>query len=104
MAKLASSDMHTLDAQYHLKCLVDVYNWARNSDSKVKTGSSSSSEVSAETVALVELAAYCISMSSQTKSKPPCLNSDLAKINDARLPTDEFQIQNHQKLTQPGST
>ena len=57
-AMLALFDMHALDAHHHINCLVDVYNRTGNADSKVKSGSSSSGEVSAEAVALAELVAY----------------------------------------------
>ena len=83
MAELELSDMHELDAQYHRNCLV-VYNWACNADSKVKSCSSSSSEVSAEPLALAELVAY-INKQSEKIQAPMFKLSDFANIYDAKL-------------------
>ena len=52
------SDMHALDAQYHRKCLVALYNRMRqhSSDNDCKSNHGKSTTVQAETLA--ELALY----------------------------------------------
>ena len=57
LAKLATSDMHALDAQYHRKCLIALYNRMRKhcKDDARFTGNNS---MSVEAVALAELVSY----------------------------------------------
>lgn len=60
IGKLASGDMVAIEAKYHLKCLVKLYNKARNVSScyAEKVASSSFEPIDAEELAFAELVAF----------------------------------------------
>ena len=85
LAKLAMSDMHALDAQYHRKCLVALYNRMRqhSSDNDCKSNHGKSTTVQAETLA--ELALY-IEEAAQNEDMASVFKlSDLTKLYTERL-------------------
>ena len=85
LAKLAMSDMHALDAQYHQKCLVALYNRMRQYSSHSNINPSHDCALSEQAVALAELASY-IEESAQNDSMRSVFKlSDLAKLYTEHL-------------------
>ena len=58
LSKLASGDIHALDAYYHPSCLTALYNGVRNIRSSKEQEDSKSSRVASEAIALAELVMY----------------------------------------------
>ena len=81
MSKLASVDMHALDAYYHPSCLTALYNRVRNIRSSKEQGDSESSQVALEAIALAELVMYI-----EEVPRPMVFQlSDLAKMYSCLL-------------------
>ena len=57
LVKLATLDMHALDAQYHRKCLISLYNRIRK-HCRDEASFSGDNSMSVEAVALAELVSY----------------------------------------------
>ena len=95
------SDMHALDAQYHRKCLVALYNCMRQYSSHNNINQSHNCALSEQAVALAELASYIeesaqndsmrsvFKLSDFAKLYTECLNqlgfSTTGKVNSTRL-------------------
>ena len=82
LAKLASGDMHAIDAYYHAKCLAALYKRARTSQSQNKE---ESSESSAESIVLAELVSYIEDAQVDAEVMPVFKLSDIAKLSQSRL-------------------
>ena len=84
LAKLAMSNMHALDAQYHRKCLVALYNRMRqHSSDDFKSNHGKSITVQAETLAELAL---CIEEAAQNEDMASVFKlSDLTKLYAERL-------------------
>ena len=82
LAKLASGDMHAIDAYYHAKCLAALYKRARTSQSQNKE---ESSESSAESIVLAELVSYIEDAQVDAEVMPVFKLSDIAKLYQSRL-------------------
>ena len=77
---IAMSDMHALDAQYHRKCLVALYNHMQQYSSHSNINPGHDCFMSEQAVALAELATY-IEESAQNNSMTSVFKlSDLAKL------------------------
>ena len=80
LATLAMSDMHALDAQYHRKCLVALYNHMRQYSNRSDTNPSHDRPLSVQAVALAEFTSY-IEESAQNDSMTSVFElSDLTKL------------------------
>jgi len=81
LSKLASGDMHALDAYYHPSCLTALYNRVRNIRPLKEQEDSESSQVSLEAIALAELVMYI-----EEATRPMVFQlSDLAKMYSCLL-------------------
>ena len=79
------SDMHALDAQYHQKCVVTLYNRMRHYSNQTNPNPSNVCTLSEQAVVLAELASY-IEESAQNDSMTTVFKlSDLAKLFAERL-------------------
>ena len=84
LAKLATSDMHALDAQYHRKCLIALYNRMRK-HCKDDANFLSDNSMSMEAVALAELVPYMEDSALDGDTVPVFKLSDLIKLYMERL-------------------
>ena len=91
LAKLATSDMHALDAQYHRKCLIALYNRMRKHCKDVANFSSDNS-MSVEAVALAELVSYMEESALDEDTVPVFKLSDLIKLYTERLRQLGFEV------------
>ena len=83
LAKLSTSDMHTLDAHYHRKCLLALYNRMRKhcKDDARFIGDNS---MSVEAVALAELVSYMEESALDDDTVPVYKLSNLIKLYRTR--------------------
>ena len=84
LAKLAVSDMHALDAQYHRKCLIALYNRMRKHYNN-QADLSCSNSMSVEAVALAELVSYMEESAQDDDTVPVYKSSDMTRLYTARL-------------------
>ena len=84
LAKLATSDMHALDAQYHRKCLISLYNRMRK-HCRDDGSFSGDNSMSVEAVALAELVSYMEESALDDDTVPVFKLSDLIKLYTERL-------------------
>jgi len=85
LAKLATGDMHAMDAYYHKSCLTSLHNRLRSlQDSTTSSTANGESKIPAESIALAELVAYILE-SSETSTAVQFKLSDLAKLYSSRL-------------------
>ena len=85
LAKLAMSDMHALDAQYHRKCLVALYNCMRQYSNQSNPNPSNDCTLSEQAVVLAELASYIEESALNDSMTSVFKLSDLAKLYAKRL-------------------
>ena len=86
LAKLAMSDMHTLDAQHHRKCFVALYNCMRKFSSHGNVNASCDRSLSEQAVELAELALYIEESAHNESMKTSVFKlSDLVKLYTERL-------------------
>ena len=79
LAKLATSDMLALDAQYHRKCLIALCNRMRKHCSD-ETKFTDNNSMSVEAVALAELVSYMEELTQDDDTVPLFKLSDLIKL------------------------
>ena len=79
LAELHMSDMHALDAEYHGKCLVALYNRVGKLDSNTEQKKPETSAVSSDAIVLAELASY-EEVSITAVQKPVFKLSDSTKL------------------------
>ncbi|MGH0134870.1 UNVERIFIED_CONTAM: hypothetical protein FKN15_067568 [Acipenser sinensis] len=82
LAKLAPGDMIALEAKYHLKCLVKLYNRARVADS---TGADDDPNGHLHNIAFTELVAYMEDFCMEESVSPVFQLADLTHMYKARL-------------------
>ncbi|MGH0155331.1 UNVERIFIED_CONTAM: hypothetical protein FKN15_029329 [Acipenser sinensis] len=82
LAKLAPGDMIALEAKYHLKCLVKLYNRARVADS---TGADDDPNGHLHDIAFTELVAYMEDFCIEESVSPVFQLADLTHMYKARL-------------------
>ena len=84
LAKLTTSDMHALDAKYHRKCLIALYNRARKHYND-EIDDSDHKAMSNESVALAELVSYIEELSQDVGIVPVFKLSEMTKLYTERL-------------------
>ena len=84
LAKLATSDTHALDAQYHQKCVIAFYNCMCKYCSD-ETKFTDNNSMSVEAVALAELVSYMEELARDDDTVPVFKLSDLIKLYTERL-------------------
>ena len=80
LAKLAVSDMHALDAQYHRNCLIGLYNRMRSKQSDCQDSTPHTNSMSVEALALAELVSYMEESAEDDSTVPVFKLSDLTKL------------------------
>ena len=84
LAKLSTADMVALEAKYHTKCLVSLYNRARKAKAEGHTDINETEALSG--IALAELVMYIEEMRQLDEKRAPVFKlSDLAQLYTSRL-------------------
>ena len=78
LAKLSSADMVALEAKYHIKCLVDFYNWAQKAKANRSKGTDEMEMILR--IVFAELVLYIEEVRHDVESSAVFKLSDLAQL------------------------